>query len=431
MNLKKVFAAGLISLMATGAIVGCGGGEKKQADANKKVHIEYWHVAAESFGGATVKELVKDFNAKNPGIEVIEKYNPDMYKGLTQNLQAAIASGKNPDVVQMGYSYLNYAAENFKSVNLNDAFAKAGDPNFLKDNFLPNVLELAQTEDGKQVGLPYSISVPVLYYNPEIFAAAGIKEAPKSWAEVKVAAKTIKEKTGHMGFFMQEYADNWAQQALVESNGAVMLKKVNGKVQAGFDTPEAAEAFQLLADMVKDGSGLHATNEEGFQAYQSGKLGMVCTTIGKRANFEKTAKFPVKVASFPEFEGKPVRVAAGGNFLMVFSKDAAKEKAACEFIKYLQSPEALVKWSTGTGYLPPRKGIAEDPKGFKKLAEENPNIQVALSLMPKAVKWASFPGANGLQAEQMLIDVRDVILSGAKPADEALKETAKKVNDLL
>ena len=51
--------------------------------------------------------------------------------------------------------------------------------------------------------------------------------------------------------------------------------------------------------------------------------------------------------------------------------------------------------------------------------------------MPKAVKWASFPGANGLQAEQMLIDVRDVILSGAKPADEALKETAKKVNDLL
>ena len=190
MNLKKVFAAGLISLMATGAIVGCGGGEKKQADANKKVQIEYWHVAAESFGGATVKELVKDFNAKNPGIEVIEKYNPDMYKGLTQNLQAAIASGKNPDVVQMGYSYLNYAAENFKSVNLNDAFAKAGDPNFLKDNFLPNVLELAQTEDGKQVGLPYSISVPVLYYNPEIFAAAGIKEAPKSWAEVKVAAKT-------------------------------------------------------------------------------------------------------------------------------------------------------------------------------------------------------------------------------------------------
>lgn len=66
-----------------------------------------------------------------------------------------------------------------------------------------------------------------------------------------------------------------------------MLKNEGGKVKAGFDTPEAAAAYQLLADMVKDGNGLHATNEEGFQAYLSGKLGMVCTTIGKRANFEK------------------------------------------------------------------------------------------------------------------------------------------------
>ena len=182
-------AAAILALSV--ALAGCGGGDKKKADAGKKVQIEYWHVAAESFGGATVKELVKDFNAKNPGIEVVEKYNPDMYKGLTQNLQAAIASGKNPDVVQMGYSYLNYAAENFQSVNLVDAFAKAGDPKFLQDNFLPNVLELAQTEDGKQVGLPYSLSVPVLYYNPEIFAAAGLADAPKSWAQVKEYAKII------------------------------------------------------------------------------------------------------------------------------------------------------------------------------------------------------------------------------------------------
>ena len=56
-----------------------------------------------------------------------------MYKGLTQNLQAAIASGKNPDVVQMGWSYLNYAAENFKYTDLNSMLAKEvpGDKDFL------------------------------------------------------------------------------------------------------------------------------------------------------------------------------------------------------------------------------------------------------------------------------------------------------------
>lgn len=432
MNLKKMLAGAMVSLLAVSALTGCGN-ESKQADSGKKVQIEYWHVAAESFGGATVKELVADFNKTHPNIEVVAKYNPDMYKGLTQNLQAAMASGKNPDVVQMGYSYLNYAAENFKYTDLNDAFKQAGDPNFMKDNFLPNVLELAQTDDGKQIGLPYSVSVPVLYYNPEIFAAAGLdsENPPKNWKEVAEAAKVIKEKTGNMGFFMQEYADNWTQQALIESNGGAMLKKVDGKTVAAFDTPEAAEAYQVIADMVKDGSGLHATNEEGFQAYLSGKLGMVCTTIGKRANFEKSAKFPVKAAPFPVFEGKELKVPAGGNFLMIFSKDKEKEKAAVEFIKYLESPEALAKWSTGTGYLPPRKGVAEDPKGFKKIVDENKNIQTALAMMPKVVKWASFSGANGLQAEQLLIDARDIILSGKQSAADALHQTAEKINNLL
>lgn len=431
MRLKKVLAAAMVSVMAAAAIAGCGG--EKKADNGGKVQIEYWHVAAESFGGATVKELVADFNKTHPDIEVVEKYNPDMYKGLTQNLQAAIASGKNPDVVQMGYSYLNYAAENFKYTDLNEAFKNAGDANFMQDNFLPNVLNLAQTDDGKQIGLPYSVSVPVLFYNPEIFTAAGLdpNNPPKTWDEVVKDAKVIKDKTGNMGFFMQEYADNWTQQALIESNGGAMLAKVDGKTKAAFDTPEAAEAYQMLADMVKDGSGLHATNEEGFQAYLSGKLGMVCTTIGKRANFEKSAKFPVKAAPFPSFGDKELKVPAGGNFLMIFSKDKAKEKAAVEFIKYLESPEALAKWSTGTGYLPPRKGVADDPKGFKKIVDENANIQMALGMMPKVTKWASFPGANGLQAEQLLIDARDIILSGKQTAADALHQTAEKINNLL
>ena len=217
---------------------------------------------------------------------------------------------------------------------------------------------MAQTENGKQIGLPYSVSVPVLYYNPDIFKAAGLDPAnpPKTWAEVTAAAKQIKDKTGNVGFFMQEYADNWAQQAIIESNGGHMLKKVDGKIKAGFDSPEAAQAYQVLADMVK---------------------------------------------------------------------------AGWEFIKYLESPAALTTWSTGTGYLPPRKGMDKGENGFKKIIDNNKNIQVALSRMPDVVKWASFPGANGLQAEQLLIDVRDIILSGKQSAADALHLTAEKTNKLL
>lgn len=431
---KQLLALACAGALALGAL-GCGNASSSAPKASGKTTIEYWHVNAESFGGATVKQLVEEFNKANPDIEVVAKYNPDMYKGLTQNLQAAMASGKNPDVVQMGYSYLNYAGDNLKYVDIQELINKQApeDKTYLQDNFLPNILSLATTDGGKQIGLPYSVSVPVLYYNPEIFKQAGLdpNKPPQTWQEVTDYAKTIKGKTNTVGFFMQEYADNWAQQALIESNGGQMLTKKDGKAAAAFDSPEAAQAYQMLADMVKDGSALHATNEEAFQAFLSGKLGMVCTTIGKRENFEKSAKFTVMATQFPTFDNKPRKVPAGGNLLMVFSQSDEKQKAAWKFIKFLESPQALAIWTKGTGYMPPRKGVTEDPNGLKDFVAQNKNMQAAMVQMPGIVKWASFPGANSLQAEQALIDVRDVILSGKETAASALKDAAAKVNSLL
>ncbi|WP_251444307.1 ABC transporter substrate-binding protein [Veillonella intestinalis] len=429
----KALLTGLLCMTSALMFAGCGGSTSNTSTTNDKVvEIEYWHVASDSFGGQTVRELVDDFNKTHPNIKVTEKFNPDMYKGLTQNLQASLASGQTPDVVQMGWNFLNYAHENFENEDINKIFAKAGDSNFINDTFEPNIARLAQTAEGTQVGVPYSLSVPVLYYNPDIFKAAGLdpNTPPKTWEEVQQYAQQIKNATGTPAFFMQEYADTWTNQALVESNGGTMLIQKDGKWQAGFDTPEAAQGYQVIADMIKAGTGLHATNEEGFQSFTSGKLAMVATTIGKRANFEKSSQFKVMTTTFPAFGSKPVKVPAGGNFLMILSKDEAKQKAAVEFIKYLESSENLTKWDTGTGYLPPRKNM--DKEGpYKKLIDENDNIKKAMAMLPNVTPWVSFPGQNGLQAEQVLIDARDVILNGSQSATEALHQAALKINELI
>ena len=67
MNFKKKVAGVLLATMCAALFAGCGG-DTKSADtaSGKKVQIEYWHVASESFGGQTVKELVKDFNENLP-----------------------------------------------------------------------------------------------------------------------------------------------------------------------------------------------------------------------------------------------------------------------------------------------------------------------------------------------------------------------------
>ncbi|MGL4861557.1 MAG: ABC transporter substrate-binding protein, partial [Cetobacterium sp.] len=369
-------------------LVGCGKDEKVTT-SNKPIEIEYWHVASESFGGGTIKELVKNFNEKNSDIKVIEKFNPDMYKGLTQNLQVAIAARKKPAIVQMGYSYLNYANDNFDYVTTQEIVEKyfPEDKNYLNNNFLPNILELGQV-NGKQVGIPYSISNPIMYINSDLMKEAGIDIAntPKDWDTVRVYSEIIKEKTGNMGLFVQEYADNWAQQALIEGNGGKILIEKDGKTIPTFASEESAKAYQYLADMVQDNIALHASNDEGFQTFLNGKLGMVITTIGKRDNFESTANFKIIGEKFPIFNGKERKLPAGGNMLMVMTDNPEEQKASWRFMKYLLEEEASEKWTKGTGYLP--SSIQNESSNIAKFLNENQLMSVANEQLKDMGKWA-------------------------------------------
>ena len=173
-------------------------GAEKTASGDKTV-IEYWHCNAETQGGLVVDDLVKKFNEENDHIEVVAKYNPDMYKGLMQNLQAEAATGNTPALVQIGWAFLDYFSNNFDYVAPQDAIDKfdSEDANFLTDNFLPNVLDLAVNSNGEQVGIPYSLSSPVLYINKDLLKEAGLSEdGPETWQEVQEFAETVKEKTG-------------------------------------------------------------------------------------------------------------------------------------------------------------------------------------------------------------------------------------------
>lgn len=198
------------AMILTGAMAAMAVPAVSYAGDTDKVKIEYWHCNSKEQGGKTVDELVQKFNESNDHIEVTAKYNPDMYKGLMQNLQAEAATGNYPAVVQIGWAFLDYFSNNFSYTSPQDAIDKfdSEDSTFLSDNFLPNVLNLAVNSKGDQVGIPYSLSNPVLYINKDLLKEAGVSEdGPTTWEEVEQFAKAVKEKTGKYGFYMQEPAD--------------------------------------------------------------------------------------------------------------------------------------------------------------------------------------------------------------------------------
>lgn len=401
------------------------------AASGEKVKIEYWHVNAETQGGKTVEELVEEFNAQSDTVEVVAKFNPDMYKGLMQNLQAEAAAGNAPAVVQIGWAFLDYFSNNFSYVEpqsiIDQHFEE--DKTFLTDHFLPNVMDLAKNSEGSQVGIPYSLSNPVLYINRDLLREAGLDEnGPKTWQEVQEFSEVIKEETGKYGFYLQEPADNWATQALLESNGAQMI--TDGK--ATFASAEGIEAYSLWADMiVKEETALHIGWDQGIQSFIDGNVAMLYTTIAQRSNVQNNAQFDVATVKSPAWEGKEVKLPAGGAMLAVTAQEEEQQKAAWEFMKFLYSVESVAKWTEGTGYVPPREGVADAENGLKRFLEENEMMQAAVDQMDVIVPWTSFPGDAGLQAEQLLLDVRDQILGGTITVEEGLTTTQEAINKLL
>lgn len=428
--MKRILKLSLV-LSLTFVLIACGKGEANGGKDGDKVTIEYWHVNAETQGGKAVDELVDGFNSSQDEIEVIAKYNPDMYKGLMQNLQAEAAAGKSPAVVQVGWSFIEYFSNNFSYSSPVDVVENhfPEDKDYLSENFLENILDLAQNEGGDQVGIPYSLSTPVLYINKDILKEAGLnEEGPETWEEVQAFSKQILDETGKYGFYLQEPDDNWGTQALLESNGARLIE--DGK--ASFASKEGIEAYKLWSDMIlEDKSAAHLSWDEGIQSFIDGNVAMAYTTIARRSQIQDNVNFEAAAIKSPVWEGKDRRLPAGGSMLAITAQDDETQKAAWEFMKYLYSVESMATWTMDTGYVPPREGVATAEEGLKSFLEENDMMNAAIEQMDGVVPWASFPGDAGLEAEQKLLDIRDQILGGEVDVEQGLTEVEKAINEIL
>ena len=437
LKLRKVFF--FLLVISSGLIVtACGGngGGSGSGDDSDVVVIEYWHVNSDAFGGAAVEWIIDAFNEEYAGqFEVVGRFNADMYGGLMSNLQAEVAAGRHPAVVQVGWALMDHFEANFNYTTpeeLIERFGTEEDQDFLERMFLPNVLELAETRGGTQLGLPWAISTPVLFINQDILREAGLpEEGPETWHEVAEFARQIRDETSAFGIYIQEPADSWATQALMESNGARIIEDAgDGNIQATFASPEGIEAYQLYADLVADGSALHISWDEGVNAFVAGEIGMLYTTIARRAVIQEGADFDVTATPSPTWPGNERRIPAGGAMHGVLAQTDEQLEAAWAFLRFVYSYEAVAEWVMGTGFMPSIVGVAESDYLSGFLAE-NEMMQASLNQMDATVNWVSFPGDNGLRIEQMLLDMRDRILGGHQEVEEALRETQDAINAIL
>ena len=408
----------LLALFLVTALSGC----SKSDEDSDVVTIDYWHVNSQSFGGPAVSALVEQFNASQNEIKVVEKFIPDNYLGIMQEMQTGAISGDIPELVQIGWSYLEYFAGNFDYVTPEDLIENHGEnKNFMAETFEPAVSDLAIATNGDRIGFSYGLSNLAVYVNTSLLGQIGKTiEDVQTWEDIQSVANEYTSKTGKYGICISEWNSIWEVQQLLESNGAKII--TDGEVT--INSPEAIEAYSLYADMVLETkSALHVTSSEGEQAFINGETAMFVSPISDNVTFTKAlGDDVVKTVAAPNWQGKETVAPVGGNFLAVTTKDEAKQAATLEFVEFLLSKESMVAWTSEVGYIPHVLGVED--------SQMHPNVLEATTVLEYSVPWYCFPGNEGLNAEVILTSYRDKILGGNISVEEALKAMEKEIKAL-
>jgi multiple sugar transport system substrate-binding protein len=355
-------------------------------------------------------DFIKAWEAKNAGFKVESEV---VGWDQCQDKVTTLAAAGTP----VGLAYVG--SRTLKQFSKNDLIVPIPMTDEEKKSYFNFVAETV-TSDGQQWGIPVAFSTKSLYWNKDLFAAAGLdpEKAPATWAEEIAAAKAIKEKTGNAGFgVVAKTFDNTMHQFLhwvYTNNGSV----IDADNKITLDSPENLAALTALKDIT-------AYAEEGPTSYEQnevraifldGKLGMIQASVGAK-NLLKDAKFKWGVAPLP----LGPNAKGPGTLLITDSmavfKGTGVEEQAVSLAKFLTSPENQPIYEAQEGLTPLRPGAAVD-----KLVADDANWKPFIDGISFGGPEPLFVDYKGLQ-NTMIELVQSVVTGKAEPA-AALKKAA-------
>jgi multiple sugar transport system substrate-binding protein len=297
----------------------------------------------------------------------------------------------------------------------------------------PVTLEAYKRPDGIY-GLPRDFQTIVLFYNKDMFDAAGVAYPTDSWTmdDLRDAAKKLTKDsngdgiTDQWGFFTDLYDMELFWSEAIWGNGGEIISKDYTKTLIGED--KAKEALQFLGDLVlTDKSTIDPTAVAQFgDPFAAGVAAM--TTYGHWVVPEYAAnlKFKWDVSAFPA--GKVARVTSVNSAGFVVAKDSKNPDAALEFLKYAIGPEGQSRLAELGFAIPVLESVANSPAYLEQKSAQI-NHKVFLDALEYARVKPSFKGY-----EEWSTVVGDGLLpvwNAEKSLDDGLNEIVPAADEVL
>ncbi|MCM5557587.1 ABC transporter substrate-binding protein [Pleomorphomonas sp. JP5] len=383
-----------------------------------------------SVGGPLTKVIdgmIAGFETEHPDVKVEAVYAGN-YDDTRVRALSAIKSGQ-PAQLSVLFSIDAYdLIEQDLIVPFDDVVKTDADKAWLQ-GFYPALMANGQIE-GKTWGIPFQRSTIVMYYNKDMFRAAGLdpEKPPKTWDELVTDAKAL-AKDGRYGIMVPSTGyPYWMLQCFAIENGKELMSKDGTEVY--FDDPAVIDGLSFWRSLTTD----HKVSPDGLvewgtlrQAFVQGQTAMMWHTTGNLTAVKNEAKFDFGVAELPAHK-QPGSPTGGGNFYLFKNASDEERAAALDLIKYMTAPERAAEWSVATGYVGTSPAAYETP-ALKTYGESFPQALVARDQLKVAV--AEFSTWQTAQVREALNNAVQAALTGTKTPEEALKDAQATADRLL
>ena len=310
----------------------------------------------------------------------------------------------------------------------------------------PASLVESDSADGSLYGIPNEIDLYQLNYNKKLFADAGVSAPPTTFDELAADAKKLTNKAaGVQGLGV---ITNWASGAvhpflsLAASNNGYLLNDDHNK--AALTSPNVQAVADLYAQLIKDGSvdaSMSAANANTTGPYLdnfvNGKTAMIIM-----ANWWESALKDSMGDNFKNVATAPIPVGPDGDksssisysWLTIVNAKAndAKQKAAWDFLSFLNGPESGKAGSSamgdiliGMGILPSRNSDIEAHSS--ELSD--PFLKSYVDELSNATPFPLFIGGDA--ASSALQKHVEALIFGQESPGDAMEKAAAEVDGAI
>jgi sn-glycerol 3-phosphate transport system substrate-binding protein len=409
--------------------------------AHAVTEIMWWHAMSGELG-RQLEKLAADFNASQSEYRIVPSYKGNYTETVTAAI-FAFRSRSQPAIVQVSeIATATMMAAKGAIYPVFELMRDEAEP-FSPAAYLPAVTGYYADAAGNMLSFPFNSSTPILYYNKDMFRAAGLdpEVAPKTWPEVGEAAKRLRASGAVCGF-----TTSWPSWINVENFSAFHNLPISTRAdgfdglnaELNFNNPVVVRHVAQLAEWqttkVFDYSGRATSAEPRFQ---KGECGIFIGSSATRADIRKNSGFEVgygMLPYWPDVKGAPQNTIVGGATLWVL-RDRPREEyeGVAKFFGFLSKPQVQAAWHQNTGYLPVTRA-AFDLTRAQGFYDRNPGTAISIeqiTLKPPTENSRGVRLGSFVLIRDVIDDELEQAFAGKKTAQAAMDSAVERGNRLL